>query len=98
MTGVVSHWNFTTETWVLSQTIHVEFVADRLALSQVFLLLLRFFPCIIISLMLCTLFYLSVTDVTATVVHFSSLHVCAEHHYEYFSIHVWKCICKTPVD
>jgi len=40
MTGVVSHWHFTTETWVLSQAVHVEFVADRLALSQVFLLLL----------------------------------------------------------
>jgi len=40
MTGVVSHWHFTTGTWVLSQAVHVEFVADRLALSQVFLLLL----------------------------------------------------------
>jgi len=40
MTGVVSHWHFTTETWVLSLAIHVGFVADRLSLSQVFLLLL----------------------------------------------------------
>lgn len=28
MTGVVSHWHFTTETWVLSLAICVEFVAE----------------------------------------------------------------------
>lgn len=39
------------------------FVADGLTLSQIFLLLLQFFPCIIIQFMLCTL-YLSVTNVT----------------------------------
>jgi hypothetical protein len=54
MTEVVSHWPFTTETWVLSVAIYVGFVADRLALSQVFLLVLQFSPCIVIPLVLCT--------------------------------------------
>jgi hypothetical protein len=54
MTEVVSHWAFMIETWVLSLAVRVGFVANRLALSQVFLLVLQFSPCIIIPLVLCT--------------------------------------------
>jgi hypothetical protein len=45
MAQAVSRRPLTAEAWVRSRVVHVGFVVDKVALGQVFRLVLRFFPC-----------------------------------------------------